>query len=300
MSNLRQKLAELVEMNNTEIELMEDNNMKSKNNVVSIASSETRMMEVVPELAITISEAKTRIKMLQEFVNEMMVPGVDYGIISGCNKPSLYKSGAEKLCDVFGFSKRIEIINRVEEFDKGIFVYEVKATLISKRTNIIEAEGIGSCNNKEKKYRNMDGFTICNTVLKMAKKRALIDAVLSATRSSFIFSQDLEDIQTDKMSESISAATVKINELNNKMDNPKEVAQDRLNVDPIYKEQIHILHSLVKQLEIPSDKMKAFIADKYDVKKSTELNALQANELIEFLVEHRSKGSKDISSTMNR
>ncbi len=33
-----------------------------------------------------------------------------------------------------------------------------------------------------------------NTVLKMAKKRALVDAVLTATAASDIFTQDLEDI----------------------------------------------------------------------------------------------------------
>ena len=45
---------------------------------------------------------------------------------------------------------------------------------------------------EEKKYRTSDPYNIINTVLKMAKKRALIDAVLSATRTSGIFSQDLD------------------------------------------------------------------------------------------------------------
>ena len=57
---------------------------------------------------------------------------------------------------------------------------------------MIEAEGVGSCNTKEKKYHTSDPYNIINTILKMAKKRALIDAVLSATRTSGIFSQDLD------------------------------------------------------------------------------------------------------------
>ena len=36
-----------------------------------------------------------------------------------------------------------------------------------------------------------------NTVLKMAKKRALVDAVLTATAASDIFTQDLEDISAN-------------------------------------------------------------------------------------------------------
>jgi hypothetical protein len=36
-------------------------------------------------------------------------------------------------------------------------------------------------------------FSLVNTLLKMARKRALIDAILSATRASRIFTQDIED-----------------------------------------------------------------------------------------------------------
>jgi len=47
---------------------------------------------------------------------------------------------------------------------------------------------------KAGKEINDDVPTIKNTVLKMAKKRAKIDAVIGATRSSGLFTQDLEDI----------------------------------------------------------------------------------------------------------
>lgn len=80
----------------------------------------------------------------------------------------------------------------MENWDKGIFCYEIKAVLINKRTGKIEAERLGSCNNREKKYASQDPFSIVYTILKMAKKRAIVDGVLSATRTSGIFSQDLE------------------------------------------------------------------------------------------------------------
>lgn len=44
------------------------------------------------------------------------------------------------------------------------------------------------------RVENDDVATLKNTILKMAKKRAKIDATLSATRSSGIFTQDMEDI----------------------------------------------------------------------------------------------------------
>jgi hypothetical protein len=152
----------------------------------------------VPQFEITIKEAKDRILQLQDFIRFMMVPNIDYGFIPNCPKPTLFKAGAEKRCDVYGLTKQIEVINRIEDFNQGLFHYEVKATLTNKRTGLVEAEGIGCCNNKEKKYINQDPFSIMNTVLKMAKKRALVDAVLSATRTSGIFSQDLETLNQNR------------------------------------------------------------------------------------------------------
>ena len=47
-----------------------------------------------------------------------------------------------------------------------------------------------------KKTENDNPADVYNTVLKMAKKRALVDAVLTATAASDIFTQDLEDLKT--------------------------------------------------------------------------------------------------------
>lgn len=156
--------------------------------------------EVVPSFAVSLEEIEQRINLLKEFVRKHMILGEDYGHIPGVPKPTLLKPGAEKLCDVYGLSKLVDITNRIEDFEKGFFHYEVKVTLINKKTNMIEAEGVGSCNSKEKKYRYQDPFTLVNTFLKMAKKRALIDAVLSATRSSGLFTQDVEDLELETAS----------------------------------------------------------------------------------------------------
>ena len=55
-------------------------------------------------------------------------------------------------------------------------------------------EGLGSCNTRERKYLKMDPYTMDNTVLKMAKKRALVDAALLVASLSDVFTQDLEDM----------------------------------------------------------------------------------------------------------
>jgi len=246
MANLKDKLAERVETINTD--------EQSQNVIMLKPTEKPEAVSVIPEFAITINEAKDRISMLQNFVKEMMVPNVDYGLIPGCQKPSLYKSGAEKLCDVYGFSKQLEVTNRIEDWEHGIFAYEVKMILISKRTGQIEAEGIGSCNSRERKYKNQDGFTLCNTILKMAKKRALIDAVLSATRSSGIFTQDVED-----------------------MDLGAGKAKRELDVT------INHVYALAKKSNIPNDFIKKILKERYNVTSSTALSPLQVQDLYEYL-----------------
>jgi predicted RNA-binding Zn-ribbon protein involved in translation (DUF1610 family) len=47
------------------------------------------------------------------------------------------------------------------------------------------------------KVENADIADVYNTVLKMAKKRALIDAVLTATAASHLFTQDMEEMAGD-------------------------------------------------------------------------------------------------------
>lgn len=156
--------------------------------------------DVFPDFAISLEEANRRVKMLKEFVRDHMVEGEDYGIIPGTStKPTLFKPGAEKLNAIFGLAPVVEITNRVEDWDKGFVAYEVKVTLLNKRTTNVEAEGVGNCNSRERRYKNQDAANIANTILKMAKKRGLVDATLSATRASGLFTQDLEDMETERV-----------------------------------------------------------------------------------------------------
>lgn len=157
------------------------------------APGTSTLADVFPDFAISLDEATRRDKMLQQFVREHMIEGEDYGVIPGSNKPTLFKPGAEKLNTIFGFAPQVTITSRTEDWEKSFVSYEVKVSLINKRTGMIEAEGLGSCNSRERKYSRQDAAGIANTVLKMAKKRALVDATLSATRASGSFAQDLED-----------------------------------------------------------------------------------------------------------
>ena len=301
---LRKKLEEKLTQN----EDYENEIIEEPNNIIPFAKQE--MGSIVPEFAITLSDAKERIRMLQEFIKEMMIEGVDYGIIPKCDKPSLFKSGAEKLTDIFGFTKQVEITNRLEDWKEGIFHYEVKAILISKRTGLVEAEGIGSCNNREKKYINQHSFSVINTVLKMAKKRALIDAVLSATRSSAIFTQDVEDMEPfdnanpgiykdqgnsegnpnyegnskNKSTNINSKQVISGQSFNPNSQRQPSTAVNTSTVKPATKSQLNKIQTLVTEKNIPINKIKSVIYERYQVNESKLLSLKQADDLIKYII----------------
>jgi len=65
----------------------------------------------------------------------------------------------------------------------------------------IESQTIG-------RVENDDTYSIVNTLVKMAKKRALVDAALSAGRLSQVFTQDIEDMALSR-EESVKTKTTK-------------------------------------------------------------------------------------------
>ncbi|RBP04962.1 hypothetical protein [Rossellomorea aquimaris] len=216
-------------------------------------------VNLVPSLAISLTEAKERIDLLEQFVKEMMNEGLDYGMIKGFRKPTLLKPGAEKLCDIFGFSKHVNIVNRIENWEEGIFAYDVKVTLVSKQTGYMEAEGIGTCNNKEQSFINQDPFSVVNTLLKMAKKRALIDAVLSATRASGLFTQDFEDL-------------------------PKDIPQNKGGEAPATDKQLQMIFRTVSELNMRPEVAKEMMQMMFQVDHSTKLTKQQASSFIQDLL----------------
>ena len=140
------------------------------------------------------SNVEAAIPNIEDIISKELVPNVDYAQIPGCGKkPALLKAGAERLAAIFHLRTCSEVINRIEQYDKLFVLYEVKTTVYDAANNII-AVGIGSANTKEPKYARQNFATTLNTVLKIARKRSYVDAILSATGSSRVFTQDIEDI----------------------------------------------------------------------------------------------------------
>lgn len=152
-------------------------------------------------------EVRQQVNQLQYLMSNVLRQGEHYGVIPGTKgKPSLLQPGAEKICLMFKLVPRYRV--EKTQLPGGHREVEVTCTLYQRGSDVVEGEGMGSCSTMESKYRyrkkwvngspvreeNTDIADTYNTVLKMAKKRALVDAVKSTTAASDIFTQDVEDL----------------------------------------------------------------------------------------------------------
>jgi hypothetical protein len=182
------------------------------------------------EQAATAQELTSQVQRIQQVMQAVMKNGVHYGTIPGCgDKPALLKPGAEKLMMTFRLAVDPEVVNLSDE---KVTRYRVLARITSQTTGLFLGQGVGECSSDEEKYawrkasceqewneadpeaRRMkwtgqgkyqikqirtNPADVANTVLKMAKKRALVDATLTVTAASDIFSQDLDDLDEGQM-----------------------------------------------------------------------------------------------------
>lgn len=173
---------------------------------------------------LTAQQLKARLATIQAVMRDVMQKDVDYGVIPGTDKPSLFKPGAEKLCVTFRLTADDPMIDAVQDGTVDIR-YRVRVPVRSSDGSVL-AVGIGECSTGEEKYRwrrpvhpkefdaapedmRREKWTrggdiwqqvrvsppdVANTVLKMAHKRAYVHAVIMATAAGAIFTQDIEDL----------------------------------------------------------------------------------------------------------
>lgn len=164
--------------------------------------------------ALTVADMRAQVNLIQGIMQNVMQKDEHYGVIPGTKgKPTLLKPGAEKLSMTFRLvpEYRIERI----DYDGGHREYIVTCRLTHAPSGTFQGEGVGSCSTMEKKYRyrnewkngtktqveNADIADTYNTVLKIAKKRSHVDAILTATAASDFFTQDLEDMPREEVRE---------------------------------------------------------------------------------------------------
>jgi len=243
-------------------------------------------------------------RMVNDVLKNVMKNGVHYGIIPNCgNKPSLLKAGAEKILSTF----RIAVDPVIEDLSTSKEVkYRVRARGLTHNGNFIGA-GVGECSSEETKYKwkgandkeydntdesqrrikygyeNKETKQIAtnpadqaNTVLKMAKKRALVDLALTATSASDIFTQDVEDM--DIATKKTKPATSKPTATEGKPQ-PKDPAS------LISEPQRKLLFAKCKNANIEQDLFKQYLEDEYGVSSTTEVKKGQMDNILNWISE---------------
>src|SRR5581483_3487679 len=159
---------------------------------------------LLPDRQTTQSQLRAVVE-FQATVRELFIKGHDFGV----------KPGAEKLAKLLHLADYYDIVEKVEDWERPLFRYLVRCRLQIMGTDTLVSSGMGECNSMEKKYRyrwvwpsdvseeerkylrgvrgatrevntkhgktmmyrldNDDIFSQVNTILKMAKKRALVD-----------------------------------------------------------------------------------------------------------------------------
>ena len=200
----------------------------SNTNVVAFQPA----VEAYGARSLTAADIRATVNLMQDVMLEVMKDGTHYGTIPGTKSKSLYKAGAEKLMATFRLAAKPE----VQDLSAGgEIAYRVTVNLLSANGAFVGA-GIGECSSAEDKYswraavcdEEYDGTPenrrrvkfakykgqvekkkqvrtnpadVANTILKMAKKRAQVDAVITATAASDIFTQDIEDLPAEIVAE---------------------------------------------------------------------------------------------------
>uniref|UniRef100_A0A6M3JB14 Uncharacterized protein n=1 Tax=viral metagenome TaxID=1070528 RepID=A0A6M3JB14_9ZZZZ len=197
----------------------------------------------LPVPMVTVQQWAERRKMFNEWVNTQLKSGVDYGTIPGTDKPTLLKPGAEKIAQLYGCAPKAEVTLRQQDAATGYLYVEVRCDLVNIQTGQIVATGLGCCSSFESKYRwrwewwnsqtppatdlgyertrngkwrrrteNRDLIDQWNTVLKIGKKRAMVDASLSVSGASEKFTQDMEDFPAETLAQEDPPAPAKVSE----------------------------------------------------------------------------------------
>lgn len=157
---------------------------------------------VVRSESLSLKQVTDRVNLVHEVLKKVMKKGTHFGTVPGCgDKMVLLKPGADLLAMTFRLVPefRVETTNLPNDHRE----FAVTCSMRSPDGALL-GQGVGSASTMEKKYRyrkdgsgnrieNEDIADVFNTVLKIAKKRAHIDATLTVTGAADIFTQDLID-----------------------------------------------------------------------------------------------------------
>ncbi len=157
------------------------------------------MMISAAQMPAVFAEFDERRRLFRKWLFSKLKRGVHYGVPPGCeprgnvdpeqwvNKPSLYKSGADFLCELMGWTPKFS--NDTETWEMlGKPPCVCMVCVLVGSDGRIFGEGRGARSRGEKKMAD-------NATIKMAEKCAKVDAVIHALSLSDLFTQDMDEDQ---------------------------------------------------------------------------------------------------------
>jgi len=178
--------------------------------------------EYRPRILMDPESAKALNDALKANMRAVLQEGTDFGVIPGTgNKPALFKPGAEKLLQWFGFGHAMEK-TEAERYPDGSRLGVTYRCTVTKDLPGGRVAVVGMCEGyagydedrfytsaeaaeakeramAERYHRNVNKAKFAeyrapwNSVIKMCQKRAMVGAALQATSASSLFTQDVED-----------------------------------------------------------------------------------------------------------
>lgn len=182
---------------------------------------------------LTAQEIQANARLIQEVMKAVMKDKIHYGTVPGCgDKPTLLKPGAEKILSTFRIAAFPDVID-LSSGDEKRFRILTKGIYYGNGSGVELGIGVGECSSDEEKYKwrkavgkeydetpedrkrkkwKKGGYgkpdyqeiqvrtnpaDLANTILKMAKKRSIVDLTLTVTAASDCFNQDIEDLPAE-------------------------------------------------------------------------------------------------------
>jgi hypothetical protein len=254
----------------------------------------------------TTDDLRRNINLIQGVLNDVMQKDVHYGVIKGCgDKPALLKPGAEKILATFRIGVNYDVEDLGTDNERR---YRITAKGFYIPTGNPIGSGLGECSSNEKKFAWREAVCqkefeladaskkqilfrkgyktgqveevmqiktvpadIANTVLKMGKKRAMIDLCLSAVACSDIFTQDIVEEGIE-----IEAETAK---------DTTERAEQKAPVNPISDAQNKRLWAILSGNESKhtKDELEKYLDTKYSINDTREIDRASYESVINWI-----------------
>lgn len=275
---------------------------------------ELQPQQMVP---LTANEVRAQVNRIQEVMKSVMQENQHYGKIPGAgDKPTLLKAGAEKLMMTFRLAPEVEV---EPIFLSDGIGYRVKVNLKTMDGRFV-GSGVGECSSLEEKYKwrevvcqqewdetapdqrrskwkkgykNNPPFSVkqirtnpsdlANTILKMAKKRALVDATLTTLGASDIFTQDIEDMDPSQFGNRSQATASTPPSPPPASSERKEPPRKSDGTGTISEPQQKRLFAMAKEHEVSLDDVKTFLEENFQIHSTKEVKREHYDDIIRWI-----------------